>query len=106
MIRDYLVSHIRSLRSPNVNAQIIQQKSFLPSKDMYGFMNRHHPQLAEGVSQAYINTMRWYYLNHFSRYTQSLEKLKLYVTDKHDLLSQYDVFRKSKFLRHTWVFSD
>lgn len=32
--------------------------------------------------------MRWYYLNHFTRYKTSLEKLKLHVLDRHDALGE------------------
>ncbi|MCJ1483896.1 hypothetical protein MMC06_004064 [Schaereria dolodes] len=85
-IRDFLVAQIKALRSPNINAQILQQQMFLRFKDIYGFLARHHPQLAEEISQAYINTMRWYYLNHFTRYRQALDKIALYTVDKSDSL--------------------
>lgn len=42
--------------------------------------------LAEEIFQAYINTMRWYYSNHFLSYRQALDKLKMHVVDKSDLL--------------------
>lgn len=80
------MAQIKSLRSPNINAQIIQQQGFLQYKDLYVFLNRHHPQLAGELSQAYINTMRWYYLDHFTRYRAALQKLSLYNVDKHDIL--------------------
>ena len=31
--------------------------------------------------------MRWYYLSHFTRYRQALEKIPLYAVDKHDALA-------------------
>ncbi|KAL8873050.1 MAG: hypothetical protein Q9174_001420 [Haloplaca sp. 1 TL-2023] len=85
-IRDFFVSQIKALRSPNINAQIIQQQSFLRYKDLYGFLARHHPTLGEEIGQAYINTMRWYYLSNFSRYKQALEKISLFVVDKNDAI--------------------
>lgn len=85
-IRDFLVSQIKSLRSPSINAQIIQQRAFLAYKDLYAFLARHHALLAEQIGQAYINTMRWYYLSHFTRYKMSLEKILLYTVDKYDVL--------------------
>ena len=85
-IRDYLVAQIKSLRSPNINAQIIQQHGLLRYKDLYGFLSKHHAQLAEEIGQAYINTMRWYYLNNFIRYRQALDKLSLYHVDRYDAL--------------------
>lgn len=85
-IRDFLVSQIKALRSPNINAQIIQQRAFVAYKDLYLFLARHHAQLADEIAQAYINTMRWYYLSHFTRYRMALEKIPLYTIDKHDAL--------------------
>ena len=97
MIRDFLVSQIRALRSPDVNAQVVQTKSLLKHKDSYTFLTRHNAQLAEEIAQAYINTMRWYYLNHFSRYRNSLEKMRLHVMDKSDVLAQGDSSRKGSY---------
>ncbi|KAI9846589.1 MAG: hypothetical protein M1837_003830 [Sclerophora amabilis] len=94
-IRDFFVGHIKSLRSPNINAQIIQRSSFLRFKDLYAFLARHHPKLAEEIGQAYINTMRWYYLNHFTRYLKALETLKMHTLDKGDILGQDDAARKA-----------
>jgi hypothetical protein len=80
------VSQIKALRSPSTNAQIIQQQNFLNYKDLYAFLVRHHSQLADELGQAYINTMRWYYLNHFTRYRHALEKMPLITVDKTDAL--------------------
>ncbi|KAH0538056.1 hypothetical protein FGG08_005318 [Glutinoglossum americanum] len=99
--RDYLVAQIKSLRSPNINAQIIQQQSFLKYKVLYVFLTQHHPKLAEDIGQAYINTMRWYYLNHFTRYCKALEKMKLYAMDKYDVLGQDEPPRRSNLLQGT-----
>ncbi|MCJ1431627.1 hypothetical protein MMC27_000982 [Xylographa pallens] len=85
-IRDYLAAQIKSLRSPNINAQFIQQQTLIRYKDLYGFLSRHHQQLAEDLGQAYINTMRWYYFNNFTRYRQALDKMLLYQVDRHDAL--------------------
>ncbi|PYI04966.1 Vps52-domain-containing protein [Aspergillus sclerotiicarbonarius CBS 121057] len=85
-IRDYLVSQIRALRSPNINAQIIQQQRLVKFKDLYGYISRAHPALTGEITQAYINTMRWYYLSHFTRYHQALEKIKVYPSDRNEVL--------------------
>ena len=45
-----------------------------------------------------MNTMRWYFLNQFTRYEKALEKIKLHVLDKHDVLGQDDGSRKSNIL--------
>jgi hypothetical protein len=59
-------------------------------KELYTFLARHHRQLADEIAQAYINTMRWYYLNHFTRYEGALKHIKLHVLDKTDVLGQLD----------------
>lgn len=93
-----MVAQIKALRSPNINAQIIQQQHFVRYKDLYGFLHKHHPQLAEQIAQAYMNTMRWYFLAQFTRYEKALEKIKLHVLDKHDVLGQDDGSRKSTIM--------
>lgn len=94
-IRDFLVGQIKALRSPNINAQIIQQQHFIRYKELYAFLWKHHETLAEEIGQAYMNTMRWYYLNLFTRYGKALEKVKLHVMDKHDVIGNDDGSRKT-----------
>lgn len=96
-IRDYLVAQIKALRSPNINAQIIQQQSLLKYKDLFSFLAKHHPKLAEEVSQAYINTMRWYYTNHFTRYQKALEKIRVPIIDKNDVFGPDESSRKGRY---------
>jgi len=81
-IRDFVVAQIKALRSPNINAQVIQQNSFLRHKDVFAFLARHNSELAEEITQAYVNTMRWYYSSHFSRYKSAVEKLRLHTIDQ------------------------
>jgi len=97
-IRDFLVAQIKALRSPNINAQIIQQQYFIRYKDLYAFMHRHHQQLAEEIGLAYMNTMRWYFLNQFTRYHKALDKVKLHILDKNDVLGHDDGTRKTNIL--------
>ncbi|KAH6635466.1 Sac2 family-domain-containing protein [Chaetomium sp. MPI-SDFR-AT-0129] len=97
-IRDFLVAQIKALRSPNINAQIIQQQNFLKFKDLFSFIHRHQPVLAGEICQAYLNTMRWYYLNQFTRYQKALEKLKLHALDKNDVLGHEDTSRRTTVL--------
>ena len=85
-IRDYVVAQIKALRSPNVNAQVIQQTAFLRYRNVFGFLASRQPQLAEEISQAYINTMRWYYLSNFTNYKLALDKLHIHPVDQTDLL--------------------
>ena len=97
-IRDFLVAQIKALRSPNINAQIIQQQNFLKFKDLYTFLHKHHATLAEEIALAYMNTMRWYYHTQFSRYEKALGKVKLHILDKNDVLGQEDLSRKATVL--------
>ncbi|CAK7198775.1 Vacuolar protein sorting-associated protein 52 [Sporothrix eucalyptigena] len=90
-IRDFLVAQIKALRSPHINAQIIQQQSFLKFRDLFTFLHKHHSVLADEICLAYMNTMRWYYSNQFSRYAKSLEKLKMHILDKNDVLGHDDL---------------
>ncbi|KAI5282176.1 hypothetical protein KEM54_002919, partial [Ascosphaera aggregata] len=85
-IRDYLVTHIKHLRAPNVNAQLIQQSSLLKNKDLFAFLHRTHPQLAADLTQAYVNTMKWYFTSLFQRYLQAMEGIKLLPFDRNDML--------------------
>lgn len=97
-IRDYLVAQIKSLRSPNINAQVIQQQSFLKHKELYPFLSRNNPQLAEEIGKAYANTMRWYYSSSFTRYNTALGKLQLHTIELNDLLGSDPAARKQTVL--------
>lgn len=85
-IRDFVVAQIKALRSPNINAQIIQQQTFIPYKELYAFLARSSPVLAEEIGQAYVNTLKWYYNSNFTRYQQALEKIQVYTVDQNDVL--------------------
>jgi len=93
-IRDYMVAQIKALRSPNINAQVLQQQTLLKHKELYPFLARNHAQLAEEIGQAYTNTMRWYYSSNFTRYTNALNKLQLHVVGPNDLLGSDPTARK------------
>ncbi|KAI3338789.1 Vps52-domain-containing protein [Ustulina deusta] len=97
-IRDFLVAQIKALRSPHINAQIIQQQNFLKFKELFSFLHKHHPTLANEICLAYMNTMRWYYANQFARYENALKKIKLHVLDKVDVLGNEDTSRRGAAL--------
>ncbi|KAI0394364.1 Vps52-domain-containing protein [Xylariaceae sp. FL0594] len=102
-IRDFLVAQIRALRSPHINAQIIQQQNFLKFKDLFSFLHRHQPILADEICLAYMNTMRWYYVNQFTRYENALKKIKLHVLDKADVLGNEDTSRRGVALHSSKI---
>ena len=85
-IRDFIVAQIKALRSPNINAQILQQQTLMKYKELYSFLVRNHAVLADEIGQAYINTMKWYYSSNFTKYLQSLDKLQLHELDQQDIL--------------------
>ena len=92
------MAQIKALRSPHINAQIIQQQNFLKFKDLFSFLHRHQPVLAGEICLAYMNTMRWYYLNQFTRYEKALGKIKLHTIDKNDVLGHEEVSRRATVL--------
>lgn len=94
-IRDFIVSQIKALRSPNINAQMIQQQNFIRHKDLFPFLARNHPVLSDEIGQAYINTMKWYYSSHFSRYQQALQKLSIHSIDQSDLMGAEPTTKKN-----------
>lgn len=97
-IRDFLVAQVKALRSPQINAQIIQQQNFLRFKELYSFLHRHHATLADEICLAYRNTMRWYYHNQFTRYEAALKRIKLHALEKTDVLGNDDTSRKGTVL--------
>ena len=104
-IRDFFVAQIKALRSPQINAQIIQQQAFLRFKELFSFLHRHHAALADEICLAYMNTMRWYYFNQFSRYEKALEKVKLHVLDKTDVVGHDESSKRPSVLSGASVLS-
>ena len=62
---------------------------------LFHFMLEHHPQLANEIKQAYMNTMKWYYSHHFDRFKRVLEKVR--VESKAEMVGN-DESRKSSGL--------
>ncbi|GAB5589033.1 Vacuolar protein sorting-associated protein 52 [Umbelopsis nana] len=93
-IRDFFVNKIISLRIPNTNIQILQQSVFLKYKALYHFVTERHHEAATEIRQTYINTMRWYFYNHFDRYHKGLVKLQSHIADKTDLIGVEESVKK------------
>ncbi|KAL9081702.1 MAG: hypothetical protein Q9159_007121 [Coniocarpon cinnabarinum] len=87
-IRDYFAAKIKGMRSPNINAQVLQQNDFARFKSLFAFLAEREPKLSEEILQAYVNTMRWYYGTHFTRYRDALSRLRVYTTDKTEILGE------------------
>ncbi|CAG8500174.1 4506_t:CDS:10, partial [Ambispora leptoticha] len=88
-IRDFLLKKIKSLRIPNTNVQILQQSVFLKYKELHQFVMEQYPEVAIEIRQTYVNTMKWYFYNHFERYNRGLQSLQSPIGDKLDLMG-YD----------------
>lgn len=93
-IRDFFVNKIITLRIPNTNIQILQQSVFLKYKALYHFVTARHHEAAAEIRQTYINTMRWYFYNHFDRYHKGLVKLQSVIADKTDLIGAEENVKK------------
>ncbi|ORZ14245.1 Sac2 family-domain-containing protein [Absidia repens] len=93
-IRDFFVSRIHSLCVPNTNIQIMQQSVFLKYKELHLFVLDRHQDAAAEIRQTYINSLRWYFHNHFDRYAKGLSKLQTLTADKTDLIGIEEHARK------------
>lgn len=78
-IRDFFLSRIQLLCVPNANIQIMQQSVFLKYKNLHSFVMERHHDAATEIRQTYINALRWYFHNHFERYSKGLIKLQVIV---------------------------
>lgn len=76
-IRDFFVSRIQLLCVPNANIQIMQQSVFLKYKELHFFVLERHHEAAREIRQSYMNSLRWYFQNHFERYSKGLLKLQV-----------------------------
>nr|CAG8471267.1 245_t:CDS:10 [Entrophospora candida] len=97
-IRDYLLSKIKSLRIPNTNVQILQQSILLKHKVLYQFVMQRYSDVAFEIMHTYMNTMRWYFSNHFERYMRGLQKLQSPIADKFAMIGYDENVRKGSLL--------
>ncbi|KAI7905195.1 Sac2 family-domain-containing protein [Cokeromyces recurvatus] len=93
-IRDFFISRIQLLGVPNANIQIMQQSVFLKYKELHFFLLERHHDAAREVRQSYMNSLRWYFQNHFERYSRGLQKLQIVSADKSDLIGVEENNRK------------
>lgn len=100
-IRDFYVTQIKAIRSPDINAQAIQQGTMIRYKELYAFLSRNHKVLADEIAQAYVNTMKWYYNNYFTQYREALEKLRILVADQGDVVGADPAVQKKTTLSST-----
>lgn len=84
-IKSFIILQIKSLRVISTPSQVIQS-TLLNVKDIFKFISTHNPELAVKLREGYIQTIKWYYKAYFSRYIQSLLKLKVIRFDPKYLL--------------------
>lgn len=97
-IKNYMIKKIKSLRTIGTSSQIVQN-DLLKNKYIFKYLMEKEPKLAQELQDAYILTMSWYYKSHFKRYLRSLEKMKIYPSDKTFLIgatSSESYFRKQQ----------
>lgn len=76
-IREFLLTKIKSFRTPNTNVQIMQHSVLLKYKELNQFVMERHTDVATEIRQTYANTLRWYFSNQFEHYAAGLEKLQV-----------------------------
>ncbi|QIX00880.1 hypothetical protein AMS68_006397 [Peltaster fructicola] len=99
-IRDYIVLQIRGLRIPNINAQLIQQGALVRYRSVFAFLAQRHPKLATEIEQAYVNTMRWYFMSNFTRYRTAVEKLNLHLIESSETIAADPARKTGKAVPH------
>ncbi|KAF9302809.1 Vacuolar protein sorting-associated protein 52 [Mortierella antarctica] len=92
-IREFLLTKIKSFRTPNTNVQIMQHSVLLKYKELNQFVMERHTDVAAEIRQTYANTLRWYFSNQFEHYAVGLEKLQtnvFAVSTRLDTLKNHD----------------
>ncbi|KAH3679073.1 hypothetical protein WICMUC_001269 [Wickerhamomyces mucosus] len=84
-VKIFIILKIKALRVINTPSQKIQ-KDLLDVKEIYKFLQTQNFKLAHELRSGYIFTIRWYYKAYFTRYVQSLQKLKIISFDNSYLL--------------------
>jgi hypothetical protein len=85
-IRDFIISQIKTLRSSTKTSSQTIQQNLLQVKEIYIFLQVHHPALSKQLKLAYIYTMRWYYQTRFAKYNYALEDLNIRHIDLNHVL--------------------
>ncbi|KAF9334237.1 Vacuolar protein sorting-associated protein 52 [Podila minutissima] len=96
-IREFLLTKIKSFRTPNTNVQIMQHSVLLKYKELNQFVMERHTDVAAEIRQTYANTLRWYFSNQFEHYAVGLEKLQSVVGDKYEMICTEESARKGLF---------
>lgn len=84
-IKLFYVHQFKVLRKPGSNAQLVQQH-IIDSHDAMNFLRTEMPRLATALTQAYRNTMHWYYTLLFGKYGRWLQRQTVLAPDHLRLL--------------------
>lgn len=95
--RDFLLSKIAEVKKPKTNVQKVQEYVLLRFKFLMDFCNRHAPDVAGEITQAYVDCMSKMYLSVFRTYHSSLVKHMQTMATKDDLLAVEHTATKSLF---------
>lgn len=87
-IRDYFAGRIKSLRLANVHAGAVQTRDFLRFRPLFAYLAKRQPALAEDIVQAYANSMRYYYGSNFSRYRDTLLRMRIETVEQRSALGE------------------
>ncbi|KAJ1973876.1 Vacuolar protein sorting-associated protein 52 [Dimargaris xerosporica] len=85
-IRHFLLDKIKAVRTLTTNIQIIQRTGLTRYQGLNHFLIERHPETACEVRDNYIYTTRFYYAEHFDRYSRGLQRLLNVMADRGDLL--------------------
>ncbi|KAJ1975224.1 Vacuolar protein sorting-associated protein 52 [Dimargaris verticillata] len=85
-IRHFLLDKIKAVRTLTTNIQIIQRTVLTRYQGLNHFLIERHPETACEIRDNYIYTTRFYYAEHFDRYSRGLQRLLNVMADRSDLL--------------------
>eukprot|EP00742_Colponemidia_sp_Colp-10_P005738 GILJ01006133.1.p1 GENE.GILJ01006133.1~~GILJ01006133.1.p1 ORF type:complete len:595 (+),score=118.62 GILJ01006133.1:511-2295(+) len=89
-IREFLMTKINSLKKPKTNIQILQQNVLVKYRIFIDFLDSNHPEVANEIKAAYLETMSKMYYGHFKTYITNLSKLQYDIATKNDLIGSED----------------
>lgn len=98
-IRDYLTAQFTALRKPKTNIQMVQQNSLVKYAQLFHFIQREAPVVADDLRSMYVESMGRTLLNLFKSYYSQLAKQDSIVVSKNDLIAVEEATLKSLFVQ-------
>lgn len=76
-LRAFFLALLQPIRSSiTTNMQVLQTSVLLKYQTLFGYLDRHHPNVASELLRAYTGAARTYYETGFRRYIRSLATIK------------------------------